>query len=757
MSSKGVAALLRATDSSSRAAPLLPEGGGKGGGEKGRGGGVGERGASCAAGQALATAYVVADVRRHKSSFLVGVFVVFLVVFFCALLLNSTSKSPVIFFKLAENSVGELDVVYSPGVQIEGRTVPAEDGVLAAEVRAGSGSGSGGGDDADNGGVGSADDALSGIQLVNHTLFSESTAGLRSVTGIAPRWALPALVSLPYDPLNNSSAVALGLEFELEDEIGIGREWTLPPLQNATAYVSRSALKQIGIDTATAAGRLLRVAVDVAELASAVGVLEDGDAAGASGVALYTELARVLVPGAADAWDDEVTVDAAEALLGGSAPLLNDTGGGTFDGGEVADEIEAALRPFGVDVDFPDSVRNARNATELERAAREYLAGLPANQTQVTATVGELVEGALQAYAGSTLGISPVIETVVEISAVMGSPDGKWPTSLGNVVLMDAGFLWRTVTDGAAGLLGGLAAALDPLLGGDTGTVPVTLPGTGTVIQVDVGAALSGAGAGDLDSIRNATGGLNATELARAVEDLRKEDYSLVSVLQYRDRLAAYFSALEPMMRHFAQLTDDVSERVGYDYPAWVQTPIATSLAETAWLRYFLDNIFGAVTAVICVLGMLLVYALLLNDVDSRTYEYGMIRALGMEKRTLIQILLTKSTAFSVLGIALGLAAMAAANVPIEDAIAGFAALPPNYSVSTAAVLLGLGLGVAMPLVANVLPVRRALSNTLRDSLDLYHQVVSDVTVSMTRLENLGLSAWQTMLALFMVVAGFVM
>jgi hypothetical protein len=50
----------------------------------------------------------------------------------------------------------------------------------------------------------------------------------------------------------------------------------------------------------------------------------------------------------------------------------------------------------------------------------------------------------------------------------------------------------------------------------------------------------------------------------------------------------------------------------------------------------------------------------------------------------------------------------------------------------------------------------RALSKTLRDSLDLYHRVVDEITVSVVKLEKLGLSIEQMMTAGLLVVMGFV-
>jgi len=53
--------------------------------------------------------------------------------------------------------------------------------------------------------------------------------------------------------------------------------------------------------------------------------------------------------------------------------------------------------------------------------------------------------------------------------------------------------------------------------------------------------------------------------------------------------------------------------------------------------------------------------------------------------------------------------------------------------------------------------VQRALSNTLRDSLDLYHQTFAETQVTFTRLERLGLSPLQTAVSVTLVVLGFAM
>jgi len=95
-------------------------------------------------------------------------------------------------------------------------------------------------------------------------------------------------------------------------------------------------------------------------------------------------------------------------------------------------------------------------------------------------------------------------------------------------------------------------------------------------------------------------------------------------------------------------------------------------------------------------------------------------------------------------------------SIPITDLLTDFAKVSPNYGMKTTAAVVAVVIGLVMPLAANVIPISRALSKTLRDSLDVYHHVVSEVTVTMIRLADLGLDLWQTAISLLLVGIGFV-
>lgn len=133
---------------------------------------------------------------------------------------------------------------------------------------------------------------------------------------------------------------------------------------------------------------------------------------------------------------------------------------------------------------------------------------------------------------------------------------------------------------------------------------------------------------------------------------------------------------------------------------------------------------------------------------------------------------MNKALLFAVPGVALGLLFGFLYNIPVAAMIYDYTELEPEYSIAPEAIVASAVLGLVMPVVANIAPISRALSHTLRDSLDVYHavsslsglcmrrfdshlivrvivlrQVVSDVTVRVVRLAELGLDLWQTALA----------
>ena len=79
-----------------------------------------------------------------------------------------------------------------------------------------------------------------------------------------------------------------------------------------------------------------------------------------------------------------------------------------------------------------------------------------------------------------------------------------------------------------------------------------------------------------------------------------------------------------------------------------------------------------------------------LNDVEERTYTYGMLRALGMKRVTLIQIMLLKAITFSIPATFVALILVQLMNIPVIKLIEDFAYLNLSFKLPSICFINGI-------------------------------------------------------------------
>ena len=136
----------------------------------------------------------------------------------------------------------------------------------------------------------------------------------------------------------------------------------------------------------------------------------------------------------------------------------------------------------------------------------------------------------------------------------------------------------------------------------------------------------------------------------------------------------------------------------------------------------------------------MLVISLMLADVEGKTYEYGMLRALGFMKRHLMGMITINSFYFSVPGLILGLTIAAIINVLLREMIFITAKNSLDYALSPMSLFMGISMGFFVPFFANYLPIEAAMDQTLRNSLDLNKRKEESVGVKVQKLEDVGMS-----------------
>eukprot|EP00003_Mantamonas_plastica_P015601 TRINITY_DN2635_c0_g2_i3.p1 TRINITY_DN2635_c0_g2~~TRINITY_DN2635_c0_g2_i3.p1 ORF type:complete len:1218 (-),score=362.13 TRINITY_DN2635_c0_g2_i3:46-3648(-) len=488
--------------------------------------------------------------------------------------------------------------------------------------------------------------------FLNSTDIERRLSSVPEVKGVAPRWVLQGKISNPQSG-KATSCVVLVIDSEKEKKIGLGRGWTRRPLGEQESYISGSILRQVGVEGGK--GQRVNLNVDLVKVASG---LNGFGAATGNGQSSTEQLARQVATQLGFNFQGNTTFN----ITGGNVPVP------------------------GLPIPIPIAPQ------------------------QVTVPNEQLFETAYPQFI-------QLLNFTTDLLVVDGVelPDGKWPASLGNVVVVESKYLLDTVADGVG-----------------TNQDPVTQ------------AALAAAG-------------FSQQQIRQQLNAINLDEFALSVVVMNRDRIEAYQKSDQTQLDlDMITWTNKVSEGLGVDFAFSAQLPVRTALGLTYFIRLFLDQIFSAVTVFLVILGSMLIYSLLISDVEEKTYEYGMLRALGMEHSMLVEVLTSQALLFSIPAICIALFLCFLVGIPVSLLIADYAVLPPQFGLSSETVLLAFCLGIIMPIISNILPIQRALGKTLRDALDLYHQSVNDSIVSVEKLEELGISGWQTAISIMMIVIGFI-
>ena len=365
--------------------------------------------------------------------------------------------------------------------------------------------------------------------------------------------------------------------------------------------------------------------------------------------------------------------------------------------------------------------------TNAQLLAGILTAASPIIPATITVTLGQVFDSIYP-----TLVQSLIIEEEFVVLDEIKSPNGKYPSGIGNVMLMEL--------DDAHRLLRRTFAQIRTLVD------PIVQPLVNT-------SSTSTAGSTPATAIDNNTLVAAYDSLVQASSiDLRS--YAMQISVQVRDRRAMYATDSDAMQAMVTNISDRITNSLPTNTSVSVITPVASAVGAFQFIRLFLDNIFNSMIFLLTLLGSLVIYSLMLGNVETKTYEYGMLRALGMPYLTLTQLLYSQALTYAVCGITIGMSIAGICHIPVAAYFASFSGLIIDFRLPDHAIIFGVSIGIIMPLLANYAPVRRALSNTLRDALDMYRKSANEINVKLQKLAEMGLSPGLFAFALMLFLIG---
>ena len=239
------------------------------------------------------------------------------------------------------------------------------------------------------------------------------------------------------------------------------------------------------------------------------------------------------------------------------------------------------------------------------------------------------------------------------------------------------------------------------------------------------------------------------------IRDFDINNYTLTINAIFKDKFKVYKKDIKKIRHYISKITEDITTSLGLNFKVNIQMPIYEIINGYNSVKIFLRNILFGIMFFLWILSFLLVNSLMSGNVDERTYEFGMMRALGFKKDNLISLIILKGIFFSIPGVIFGLTTSYITNSYIAFLLNWYSGLVMPFFLSKINLLFGIICGISIPLVSSFIPIKKSLNKNLRDSLTLFNnKKIGDIFISMIKLEKMGISPTALIASITLIIIG---
>eukprot|EP00916_Digyalum_oweni_P025441 GHVL01041905.1.p1 GENE.GHVL01041905.1~~GHVL01041905.1.p1 ORF type:complete len:969 (-),score=130.10 GHVL01041905.1:1082-3988(-) len=189
--------------------------------------------------------------------------------------------------------------------------------------------------------------------------------------------------------------------------------------------------------------------------------------------------------------------------------------------------------------------------------------------------------------------------------------------------------------------------------------------------------------------------------------------------------------------------------------PLRITAPILDGLKSYRYGSLFLSLILNLSIFILFLLSIILIYSLLLISVETKTFEMGILRMIGLNRLGLIQLLLVQSSLFVIPALIIGLLGSIGLNVVVNNFFRNSTNIPIENRPSWQGYILALCVGLLMPIFSSIYPITAALKSQIRDALDVHRPKAKVVAVTIERASERPISAALLVGSIIMSVYGF--
>lgn len=172
------------------------------------------------------------------------------------------------------------------------------------------------------------------------------------------------------------------------------------------------------------------------------------------------------------------------------------------------------------------------------------------------------------------------------------------------------------------------------------------------------------------DYVKNYNGNMEFISFFKAQNPM---DFTKEIIINMPDRISLYMNSnFDLIQQAITKKASIISERLGI-YPFDMDLPVLKELAPQRLAAMFLGVILMMILFILFLLSVILLYSLLLVSVETKTFDFGVFRVLGLNKLGVIGMILAQSMSYVLPGILLGIIfsipALAYARSALNNAI----------------------------------------------------------------------------------------
>ena len=230
--------------------------------------------------------------------------------------------------------------------------------------------------------------------------------------------------------------------------------------------------------------------------------------------------------------------------------------------------------------------------------------------------------------------------------------------------------------------------------------------------------------------------------------------YALTINVIFKDKFNIYNKDYKSMRYYISNKVSEIINSLGQNYMVNIEASLYDNFKMLDVVRTFLQVILFGIMTFLWILSVLLIYSLMLGNVDERAYESSMLRALGFKKNNLITLIIIQGLIFAIPGSFLGLISSYIANNFVAYLFYSYTKLVMPFFMSKSNLIFGVAIGISIPLISSYFPIKKVLNRNLKESLSIFNKKISDLVVSMIKLENIGVSSSSLIMSITLITIG---